>query len=372
MTDPRNISPRSDAFLSIIGPRISAIEHHLHNAPFLVKGLDIPGRDVKMRALLDYDTYVETDYSRFDMTISLDWISCVQDRILMAFFPDDLMFAQALMLARKTKGVSGNGLLYNVVGTRCSGDAHTSIANGLINAFNTQIVFRDIVCDTNPLLDGVLSEGPMVSWHEGDDGVVALTKQYSHLSPRLDLLDTFGFVVKSFVTRDLNLVSFCGRYMATDGMALHSYCDPMRTLSKLHITLSQGKLDRLLFAKMMSYAHTDGSTPIIGVVSSVLARAYQHLFSKSAIRAAVKDRYVLRDVKTVFNWQSRDVNPTLRAPFAMRTGISPSEQIRLEEYYSTVFSQGLVKEFVRMTPSEDLVTGLADREVFFSPSVHVM
>jgi len=374
LTDPRNISPRSDSFLSVIGPRISAIEKHLHHAPFLVKGLDLQKRDEKMRGLLDFDTYVETDYSRFDMTISYDWIQCVQDRLLLAFFPDDVMFKQALELARHTKGVSGNGMKYSILGTRCSGDAHTSIANGLINAFNTQILFRDLIVSPHCVeIEGVAEEGVMASWHEGDDGVIAFTKSAAVHCNRLDSLDSFGFVVKSFVTRDLNLVSFCGRFLSTDGTSLLSYCDPLRSLSKLHITLSLGRLDRLLFAKMMSYAHTDGRTPVIGPVASTIAKAYEHLYGKRAVQMALGDRFLYRDLVDVkFNWRDATVDERLRVPFAMRTGISPAVQKQYEEYYVRCFSDHMITDFVKLKSADDIITGAADREVFFMPTQHVL
>lgn len=335
--------------------------------------MDLTQRDIKMRPLLDFDTYVETDYSRFDMTISYDWIVCVQDRILQAFFPEDALFSQCLELARSTHGVSSNGMVYDVIGTRCSGDAHTSIANGIINAFNTQAVFRDLIQSDHCVeTEGVHADDRMASWHEGDDGVIALTKQDAHLSGRVLSFDSFGFVVKAFVTQDINLVSFCGRFMATDGLRLKSYCDPLRTLSKLHITLSLGRLDRLLFAKMMSYAHTDGSTPIIGPIATTLAMAYESLNGKRAHQMATAERFLFRDISVEFSIKKMQVDPELRAPFAMRTGISPAEQIRWEEYYSSMFCKFMAKDFVKMITGDDLIVGAANAEVHFMPSLHVL
>ena len=68
--DPRNISPRSDRYLSFVGPFISALEHSYADLDFLVKGLSTEQRNTKLTYLLNYDTYIETDYTRFDRHIS--------------------------------------------------------------------------------------------------------------------------------------------------------------------------------------------------------------------------------------------------------------------------------------------------------------
>lgn len=159
LTDPRNISPRSDEFLCVIGPTIAAIEHRLCAAPFLVKGIDCHARDRKLssghRPLSSFSHFVETDYSRFDLSISLEYLQDVETVFLTA--NADEQFRNCYFLAFQTTGVNEIGLSYRVTGTRCSGDAHTSIANGLINHFNTWLVFQN------------LPPNSWVSFHEGDE-----------------------------------------------------------------------------------------------------------------------------------------------------------------------------------------------------------
>lgn len=74
-SDPRNISPRNDSTLVTLGPYFSAVEHRAVSLPFLIKGCDIPSRAERMRDLLGWPHYYEIDYSRFDLSISVELLS---------------------------------------------------------------------------------------------------------------------------------------------------------------------------------------------------------------------------------------------------------------------------------------------------------
>lgn len=371
LTDCRNISPRTDEFLSIIGPYISSVEHYLHDAPFLVKGINLPDRDKRMTKLLDYHTYLETDYSRFDMTISHQWLECVQDPLLLLFFEESTQLREALMLARKTSGVSSYGLKYDIVGTRCSGDAHTSIGNGLINAFNTWMIYSDI------------PEDEICAFHEGDDGIVGFTSDYADCANRVYIMDSLGFKVKAFITQDITQATFCGRYLAEDGGSLLSYCDPYRTLSKLHITFSNGQLPMLLLAKCLSYRYTDGATPIIGPIVKTLVKLlqsnnitnskYSKINIKSSYRHAMANRWVMRLMENVdLDQYSEDVDERLRVPFAIRTGINPTAQRRIESYYVQMFSKYIPESFDKIPAMTEIILELEDRIVHYMPTLHMI
>lgn len=356
MTDPRNISPRTDAFLSIIGPYISAIEHQLHSVPFLVKGCDLRSRDVKMSRFLGSHTFVESDYSRFDMTISYDWIKCVQDVILMSYFPGDEVFARALHLASDTFGISDTGLCYKIIGTRCSGDSHTSIGNGLINYFNTWFVLRDVRFD---------------SIHEGDDGLIGLDVDNAQYANRLQLFDCMGFKVKLFVTTDISQASFCGRFLSHTSGGLQSYCDPIRTLSKLHITLSVGDLKELLLAKALSYNYTDGTTPIVGPICQALIELLRPQVKISkAMGRICQDRFILRDMKIsdAECMQIKPVDERIRADFGKRSGILPSAQVAFEQHFIQRIRDGSFA--YEPIPQDELLWCGMDREIHYMPSVH--
>lgn len=360
LTDPRNISPRTDEFLAAIGPYISAIEHHAADLPFLVKGLDLAGRDIKMNDLCDYPTLLETDYSRFDMTISAQWLECVQNPLLEAFYPHDDVFKHVLHLAMQTRGVSDCGYNYTINGTRCSGDAHTSIGNGFINAFNTWSLFKD------------LPEDSWCHWHEGDDGIAGFLPSVAKRATDVTLMDIFGFTVKALVSNNIEDVTFCGRFFAVTSKGLRSYCDPVRTLSKLHITLKQGRTPELLLAKALSYRYTDGSTPIIGPVCSAIIANTKGRLAKAA-KFCRDDRWLLDEVaiKDIISSDDKEVETDLRVPFARRTGISPSDQEKMEAYYIKAFTGGVPASILKLA-TEDQALEEDGRELHFMPTMHVM
>lgn len=364
LTDPRNISPRSDEFLATIGPYISALEHHLVDAPFLVKGMGLKDRDKKMTTLTHGHTFVESDYSRFDMTISEPWLRNVQDVLIAAYFHDEDIteLATCLRAARRTKGVSDTGLCYNILGTRCSGDAHTSIGNGLINAFNTW----------------TLLEVPHEAWHEGDDGIVSLAKPYASAANCLLNCDVFGFKVKLVISTNLADTTFCGRFFAVgnDG-SLISYCDPLRTLSKFHISFSEGDAMTLLLAKVLSYGHTDSGTPIVGPICKSLYKLLNPRVTRKRLlmRNIKKGRFILADEKlsdiTAVSWLDNDVPESTRINFCERTGMSPAEQERLEFAYSIMFMSRIPHSWTApFLDDPDWGCDWSDRVVHYMPSEH--
>lgn len=365
LTDPRNISPRSDEFLSTIGPYISAVEHELSRAPFLVKCMDLKQRDSHMQPLADCHTFGETDYSRFDMTISEPMLRLVQDPIILSFFPGlaeplYVELSRALHSARKTHGVSSSGLAYNVLGTRCSGDAHTSIGNGLVNHFNMFLLYSDV---------------DHVSWHEGDDGIYGLKKKDSKQADRSLILDSLGFKVKVLITTNLSEATFCGRFFSVgNDNSISSYADPLRTLAKFHITLSQGDLPSLLLAKALSYRYTDSATPILGTLCHALIHQLRGKASARAAQRHVREgRYLLLDVSTQQIMAEREWTPpteAIRVAFALRTGINPHEQVLLERAVHEIYSARIPAKTSPLEVEAQEICGHVDRLFHYMPTQH--
>lgn len=311
-TDPRNISPRSDEFLSIIGPYIGAIEKRAHDAKFLVKGLSPRQRCAKLSWLRNYKGYFEVDYTRFDQTILDDILRIFEHRILTAPFGEEHHhFYHALAFALITRAVSQFGTSYIVSGTRCSGDAHTSIGNGILNFFLTWVCLRKI---------------PRRYWrsiHEGDDGIIAVRGGYEkQVQFNLQFLACLGFLVKLKFTYDLESVTFCGRRFYETPTGLRDYCDVLRALKKFNTTMSPGKTDVLLYAKALSYNYTDSDTPLIGALSYAVAQTLHSRIQclsksrlKKAMAIAIRERWLLYDnvarlkVSRLFKPRPPDVRP---------------------------------------------------------------
>lgn len=314
---------------------VDGVTGEVTGMPMLVKGLSIEGRDEKFtRTLTGYNKYLETDYSRFDRTISREYLVQVQDPILSYPFPkrDHPLFHQALKLARDTSGVSDYGVSYKTEGSRCSGDAHTSIGNGFINAFNTWLLLRSY---------------PAVCWaslHEGDDGVIGLDSRVQNPELLILFLGCLGFEVKAFVYNSLDDVSFCGRHYYTDNGVVHSHADILRSAAKFHTTLSNLKAENAIYAKSLSYHHTDRNTPLIGMISWALASHYDNKLSFSAKKRGIhvlgKERYMVDAVKCGRDITPPTVDTAARVSCMRRTGITIEQQLYLEDVYSQARVRG--------------------------------
>ncbi|APG76280.1 hypothetical protein 2 [Hubei tombus-like virus 42] len=313
-TDPRNISPRTDEFLVTVGPYISAIEKHAHHAPFLVKGMGLKMRAKKMDKLLGFGRYLEVDFTRFDKTISADIIRIVEKYLLTKpYSRDHHAYHQCMKQLTTTSGVSYFGTRYKVKGTRCSGDAHTSLGNGLINRFIIWLCLRK------------LPQNAWDSMHEGDDGIIGVSLSYVNQAVyNLQFLACLGFESKLKVCKSIEEVVFCGRRHVRTAKESATICDVIRTMRKFNTTCSLGPPDLLLYAKALSYNYTDADTPIIGPVSYAVARCLAHCnikYSrkqfKRALKTAVLERWVLNDnigsisYHRLLNAKPPDISPYL-------------------------------------------------------------
>lgn len=340
--------------LVMLGPYISALEHSLVNHPALVKGLDLDermhklnGKNVARRSLSNYPVYLETDYSRYDLSISASYIKSVERVFLSYPFLAEDGYLQLLGWLESTKGISEIGLTYDVVGTRCSGDAHTSIANGLINHFNTWVAMVELPQDS------------WVSFHEGDDGIIGVSQQYvDQAIHNMHLMPVLGFQLKLDVYRCIDDTSFCGRFLVDTPYGVSSYCDVTRTLAKFHTITSDGDAEALLLAKMISYYCTDASTPVIGVLSCIiiqillpvvtlrrLMRAFEHMKRSYWFRTKHKNSLMIRKEYPLVR-----ADAYMRANVAHRCGIDVVTQLVYERYYISWLELGHIPDQVTKIP----------------------
>lgn len=329
--DPRNISPRSDEFLSIVGPYVSAIEHMATRCPYLVKGLSPYARANKMSVQVEHPNYIETDYSRWDLHMKSTFMSDVEHEIFRKVYPrsEHTDFYKFIDATLTTSGSHRLGALYDSeLGGRCSGDAHTSIGNGICDRFLTWVCLRNI---------------PRSLWsnfHEGDDGHTAVADAAINTARVcMAIIPCFGFSVKVVESTVLHDTTFCGRVPFVDATGYHEMCDIPRTLAKFHITLAQGDLKALLLAKAYSYYFTDRHTPIVGPLCHSLIRI---------LAPQVKVERMLRLIKaTTFSNYDRgkiisglrsslkpiQVNEAARAAALHRWGLPISQQHKMEQVF---------------------------------------
>jgi hypothetical protein len=329
-TDPRNISPRSDEFFSILGPFVSAIEHAAHACEYLVKGLTPNQRG----AIISEEwrgEVIETDFSRFDMTVSKDIVQSVELDMFRKAYPLGAYpeLDAILPLLGVMSGNSRNGNSYRIDGTRASGDAHTSIANGCINRFVIWASLRK------------LPETSWSSFHEGDDGFINCDADIkTKVSSLLGLAGLLGFKLKVILPDSHVFAKFCGRHIC-DGCH-NEFCDLPRTLAKLHITIKNGELKPLALAKALSYLSTDPQTPIIGRICRSLVTHLKPMVTDSQLHNRINRSFRKHEANrvkmgVVFDSNSTpfDPLPCCRASVALVTGWSIDMQIAIEKQYES-------------------------------------
>lgn len=320
-----------------------------------MKGLNLLDREAKLsgvnktaQSLTDYDCFLETDYSRFDLCISAAYLASVERIFLTYAFQGDSMLLDLVACLGSTRGLNELGLSYNVLGTRCSGDAHTSIANGLINHFNTWLAFSE------------LPAAAWVSFHEGDDGIIGMSSKYRDQAiHNLHLLPVLGFQLKLLVHRNLDDATFCGRFLVSQLTGVESYCDLRRSLAKIHTIGSDGDPEALLLAKMISYYHTDRYTPVIGTLCTVIIKILLPKVTTRRLARAMnhlkRDWWFAQKHKDMVHRESYPLcvpDPLVRALVADRSDIDIGLQYAFECYYLSWVKLGHIPSRVDKLPGD--------------------
>jgi len=323
-TDPRNISPRSDKFLSILGPYVAAIEKLAKRCPYLVKGLT-PQERGPLMAESWRGAIVETDFSRFDMTVSRDIIVHVERMLFRKAFPPGLHPELDLILPmlETMTGYTDLGVSYTVDGTRASGDAHTSIANGFLNRF---IIWSCLKWQ---------DPKKWSSFHEGDDGFINCDNDIKDdVVANLNFAQFLGFKLKVVVPPVPEVANFCGRSICSG--CHREFCDLPRAFSKFHITVKQGDARCLALAKAYSYLSTDPHTPMMSVLCQAIIDHLQPLISRSRFKRSCKQfrRYQLEKIISGQKSRCQPILPCCRAAVSLNTGWSPALQESFENQVS--------------------------------------
>lgn len=220
--------------------------------------------------------------------------------------------------------------MYNVEGTRCSGDAHTSIGNGIINTF---ITYSMLNC---------LTPSEWTSVHEGDDGIIGVREDALEASLNgLAFIPFLGFSVKQDVYNQIDDVSFCGRHYYTVPGSFEEHADVLRSLDKFNTTVSNCKAIALIRAKALSYYSTDSATPLIGPLCYALLRVTRNVSFGSTFRASrANDRWNTKDQRVDFHGSKPLIPISIEARISVyrRTNITPVEQMWYEAQYLKMVS----------------------------------
>lgn len=274
--------------------------------------------------------WVEADFSRFDSTVSKTLLEF--EHAIYRHYLDSQQLDELLAVQMYTRAFSDEGLSYSTVGRRCSGDANTSIGNGLLNRFCHWLAWRDLP--------------DWVSFHEGDDALAHVPDRPVYLARLQAVAESLGFKIKVKSTRVVADTVFCGRVNYLHDGALRTMCDLPRTMNKFHVTTVNvppgvrgvNARKALLKAKALSYYCTDSATPIIGVLCVVLVRLLDCAPDWSDLSWG-RPRYH-GDVDFC------DIPLQARLAYAHRYNITEHTQVALENYYKSWLELGYIPSLV--------------------------
>lgn len=259
---------------------------------------------------------LSTDFSRFDGSIS-KWL---QNRIIRSNYTQSLNGTHNKDLLYKkfnemhhAKATTRNGVWYDPgYGTK-SGSPFTTDGNTMINAFVSYAAFRQ-------LGDDAQSSWASLGLYCGDDGLVK--DRIGLQACLLKVCQDLGLTIELINVPDMEPIPFCGRYFMRTDLECISFADPMRTLSKFHLTSNkQVTPTQALVNKACGYAATDASTPII---SSLLDR----IFTKYG--NLPKNMLPEEEFRANNSWNQADRN-TLLPYFLKVTGLDQETVDRLED-----------------------------------------
>jgi len=204
---------------------------------------------------------IATDFSRFDGSIS-KWLQnrIVRTNYTIAFHsPDDKdLLYRKFNEMHFAKAKTGSGVWYDPgYGTK-SGSPFTTDGNTMINAFVNYSALRTL---------GLENEEAWASLglYCGDDGLIV--DRPGLQTALLTVCQDLGLAIECIQIGDMKPIPYCGRYFIRADLECFSFCDPLRTLGKFHLT-SNKNVDKTqaLVNKALGYAATDRNTPILSAL----------------------------------------------------------------------------------------------------------
>jgi len=215
LKDPRVIQGVSDLANVVLGPWIYTLTQAFkavvkpHDNFVIACGMDALELGSWIEDKVD-SSFVETDFSRFDKTISRYALEFEQS--VYALFDPPRDVKRILEAQLETRGITSHGIYYEVDGTRKSGDPNTSLGNSLINLAVSLFAYCWSVgrsLDVNPANIQYDNISMLVG---GDDGVL------SHKTPfdselYIKCLAGLGFEAKLLHTTYPHVSFFSSRWL---------------------------------------------------------------------------------------------------------------------------------------------------------------
>lgn len=214
-----------------------------YDALGMVKGKAVKTRSAELAGwMAGYDYVWENDYSSFDMSLPEPLLAWVYRVFWAEFYPDDV--------TRKHFAELRSGIVrmdterWKIVGGRRSGDAHTSLENGIVNFLVTHCALHRVYGERD---DWPAMFASLRLAVEGDDGVVGMQGMRPGDAAALQAaVACLGMDAKAIIRPPAGSL-FCGRWMVlwetleADGLPSDrgfTVPDTFRMLKKMHVNFN--------------------------------------------------------------------------------------------------------------------------------------
>lgn len=332
----RWIMSRKDCCKVILGPIFKSIERVVYSRPEFIKHVPVCERHKVVAGLRGAGRkYIVTDYTAFESSFHSDLMNVCEIemyRYMLKNWPKHSSFVSRTLTSVNALSTK-IGVKTRIRGRRMSGEMCTSLGNGF----------------TNLMLMGYICERNGSGWSglvEGDDGIFAIDGAL----PTKEQFAALGFDIKLAEIRDPTLGGFCGVVAASSGLIR----DPVRffqTFGWTSNSLSGGPtvMMELLRAKALSALYETPSCPLIAAVAR---RAYE--LTNGVNPRWVEDGYHIRPLNDACP-EKADIDSDTRALFHELYGVSPGDQIMLEDEIRNSEDLTFLSDFLPHSRNHDLV-----------------
>lgn len=337
---PRVIQPRDPVYNFAIGVYLKPLEHQIYRAiqrvwksttPIVFKGLNV----VEMAEALvtkwsefDNPVAVGLDAVKFDMHVSeamLRW----EHSVYLSVYNNDPELRKLLnwQIYNQGRGYCDDGSLkYSVRGRRFSGDMNTATGNCLIMTAMVHSLVTDLGVKAQLL-------------NNGDDCVVVLEKGDTHafVSNLTAHFEQFGFrLTVDKVVDQLEHIKFCQMQPVVSGKTYRF----VRSIDTAREKDSIALLDistRTAYQKWIYAVGEGGLALCSGVpVMQTMYQTYMRHGIPSGISNALQMQCGAMFLRIRLEGRVEDITQAARVSFWEAFGVTPDEQIALEEYYASL------------------------------------
>lgn len=255
------------------------------------------------------------DHSRFDSRQHTAWLQAEIDYYC-EFYPGDHHFRDLLTAQLTIQATTPHGLNYRCDGTRASGVPNTSLGNGLTNYAILSHFLRACHVERYRIVVN------------GDDSVVVIEQADEHRINH-SMLDDYGFATTISHVYEFTDIDYCQTkpVCTIDGWVMIR--DPLRVISRATVCIDPSVDTVEHFRTWLASVGDCESSLNAGVP---VLQSFAHWLRSLSHKRVVIDGY---DYKTRVGGHA-EITPIARHTFWLAFGITPTRQVELERYFSSM------------------------------------